>query len=132
MRKNWDEEEDIIMKELPEVNARKRDGGRSLTSHVAVTKTYKRIDHFIRFTTLWFRELSRLWSISGSFNHEWTNDTNLFHFSIRVIRLFVIFVISTPPIPHRHNSSTRCPAYANYRKTQKNSIYSTITMGDSI
>ena len=46
----------------------------------------------------------------GSFYHEfheWTNDTNLFLFSIREIRLFVSFVIPNHVISHQHNSSTR-------------------------
>ncbi len=33
--------------------------------------------------------------------HEWTNDTNIFHFSIRAIRLFVPFVIPKHLMPHR-------------------------------
>ena len=56
------------------------------------------------------RGLSGIWSVSISFNHEfheWTNDTNLFRFSIREIRLFVSFVIPKLPMPHGHDSSTR-------------------------
>ena len=54
---------------------------------------------------------SRIWSISNSFYHElrvWTNDTNLFRFSIRAIRLFVPFVIPKHLMPHRQDLSTRC------------------------
>jgi hypothetical protein len=52
--------------------------------------------------------ISEIWSISNSFYHEfheWTNDTNLFRFSIREIRLFVSFVIPKHLISHQHNSS---------------------------
>ncbi len=61
--------------------------------------------------TLVLRSLSRIWSVSNSFYHEfheWTNDTNLFWFSIRTIRLFVPFVISNHLIPHRQDSYTGC------------------------
>jgi hypothetical protein len=47
-------------------------------------------------------------TISDSFNHEfheWTNDTNLFRFNIREIRLFVPFVIPEHSISHPHNST---------------------------
>ena len=37
-----------------------------------------------------------------------TNDTNVFHFSIRAIHLFVPFVIPKHSIPHRQESSMRC------------------------
>ena len=57
------------------------------------------------------RCLSGILSGSVSFYHElheWTNGTNLFWFSIREIRLFVLFVIFTSPTPHGHNLSMRC------------------------
>ena len=74
----------------------------SLIYRAAVTKTQKEIDHFIQLAPLWFRGLSGIWSVSGSFYANGfarmltvTNDTNLLRFNIRDIRLFVSFVILT-------------------------------------
>ena len=82
----------------------------SLVSRVAVQKQPVISVIYLTHPTLVLRGLSRIWSISGSFYHElheWTNDTNLFRFNIREIRLFVSFVIPKHLISHQHNSSTR-------------------------
>ena len=82
----------------------------SLVSRVAVTDAYKVIAHLSKSLHFSSRSLPGILSGYISFYHElheWTNDTNLFRFSIREIRSFVKFVISKHLISHHHNPSTR-------------------------
>ena len=90
----------------------------SLVSRVTVTNTYKEIAYLSKSLHFGSRCLPEILSGYVSFYHElheWTNDTNLFRFNIREIRLFVPFVIPTSPTHHRHNLSTRC-FNANYQR----------------
>jgi len=90
-----------------------RGAARSVGSLVSRVKVFKRPRISVIYPThppLVSRSLSEIWSISGSFYHEFhecTNDTNLFQFNIRDIRLFVSFVISKHLISRQHISSTR-------------------------
>jgi len=77
----------------------------SLVSRVAVANTYKEIAHLFKSIHFIYRCFPGILSSYVSFYHElreWTNDTSLFRFNIREIRLFVI---SKHLISHHHNSS---------------------------
>ena len=100
----------------------KKDG--SLVSRV---KVFKRPIISVIYPThpsLVSRSLSEIWSVSGSFYHEWhewTNDTNLLCFNIRKIRSNVSFVIPKHLMPHRHDSSCEMPGIRELTNIQKDS-----------
>ena len=83
----------------------------SLISRVVVNRNFVKSIIYIITPHLFWGIFIRIRHSYDRFYHElrvWTNDTNVAHFSIRAIRLFVPFVIPTHLMPHRQNSPTRC------------------------
>ncbi len=72
-------------------------------------KTTSHIGYLPELTPLWFRGVCHGFSLFMAvfiMNYaSRTNDANLFHFNIREIRLFVLFVIPKRLIVHQYNSS---------------------------